>query len=295
MVKVFRELTVFGEPRSLETLISRLDDQLNEGWSRDREREQELLRLGPEQYFFFLSGANAERPAVALAMLLEGRCLKVANIFPQESGQISAAQYNSTLIDFHLRFLHAAALEAGLPIELSSDERTIEDAFHPEVLGRFKFFVFCAEGLWSRPSWSHPNDQGRLFAFLIEAHQRSNKIEIGLLGHWLVNDRHWPAEKVDGLLGEIEFGTDLLAYRDEDCSIRTDRQVLRSTSVLTADCNLIGRERTPLESRSPSGSARMLRSARQLVLTASNAIATVLGHTRRRRSGRQDPAPGLSA
>jgi hypothetical protein len=293
MLKVFRELTAFGEPRSLETLIARLDNQVSEGWSRDREREQELRRLGPEQFSIFLYGANAEHPAVVLAMLLDGRCLKVVNIFPQEAGQITVRQYNEILCDFYLRVLHPAASEAHLPVELSSGERTIEEAFHPEVLARLKTFVFCAEGLWSRPSWLHPFDQERLFAFLIEAQRHSNKIDIGLFRHWLENDRHWPPNKVDQLLGEIELGADLLAYRDENCWRLTDRQVLlASMSARPADPSLVAQNLTPLESRSPSGSARMLRSARRLVATVFRAIATAVGQTGRPRSGVQAPAPG---
>jgi hypothetical protein len=295
MVKVFRELTIFVEPQTLESLISRIESRLSDGWSRGREREQELRRLGPEQYFIFLCGANGEHPAVVLAMLLDGHRLRVVNIFPQEPGQITVRQYNSVLVDFHLRFLHQATLEAGMPVELSSDERSIEEAFPPEVLGRLKTFVLCAEGLWSRPSWLHPSDQKRLFAFLLEAQRHSNKIDVGLFRHWLENDRHWPSNRVNQLLDEIEFGADMLAYLDEDCSIRTDRKVLLATSALPADPRVVGRKRTPLESRSPSGSAQMLRSARQLVLMAFNAIATVVGHTRRHRSPRQAPAHRLSA
>lgn len=292
MVKVFRELTIFGEPQTLQLLISRIEGRLSDGWSRGREREQELRRIGPEQFFIFLCGANTEHPAVVLALLLEGRRIKVTNIFPQEPGQITVGQYNSALVDFYLRFLHQAALEACLSVELSSDERTIEETFHPEVMGRLKTFVFCAEGLWSRPSWLHPCDQERLFAFLIEAHRRSNKVDHDLLRHWLENDRHWPPNKVDHLLCEIEFGADLLSYGDENCWRRTDRQVLlTSTSARLADPSLVAQNLTPLESSSPSGSTQMLRSARQLILTAFNAIATVAGHMRRHRSARQAPAP----
>jgi hypothetical protein len=296
MVKVFRELTVFVEPQTLESLISRIESRLSDGWSRGREREQELRRLGSEQYFIFLCDANAEHPAVVLAMHLDGRRLKVVNIFPQEAGQITVRQYNEILCDFYLRCLHPAALEAGLLVELSSDELTIEETLHPEVLDRLKRFVFCAEGLWSRPSWLHRCDQERLFAFLFEAHRHSNEIDVGLLRHWLENDRRWPSNKVDQLLREIEFGADLLSYGDENCWRRTDRRVLLvSTPAQQADPNLVAQERMPLESRKPSRSVQMLRSARQLVLTAFSPIATVVGHTRRHRSPRQAPAHRLSA
>jgi hypothetical protein len=293
MVKVFRELTIFGEPRILELLISRIESRLSDGWTRGREREQELRRFGPEQYFLFLCGSNADHPAVVLAMLLDGRRLRVVNIFPQEPGQITVRQYNSVLVDFHLRFLHQATLEAGMPVELSSDERTIEEAFHPEVLGRLKTFVVCAEGLWSRPSWLHPFDQERLFSFLFEAHRRSNKIDFGLLRHWLENDRQWPSNKVNQLLGEIEFGADLLAYVGEDCLRRTDREVLlTSPSALPTVPSPVGREGTPLKSESPLRSARTWGAARQIIASVFRAIATAVGHTRRPRSGVQAPAPG---
>jgi hypothetical protein len=212
-------------------------------------------------------------------MLLEGRRLRVANIFPQDPGQINVRQYNSVLVDFHLKFLHQAALDAGTPVELSSDERTIEEAFHPEVLSRLKTFVVCAEGLWSRPSWLHRCDQERLFNFLLEAHQRFNKLDTGPLSHWLEKDRHWPSNKVDQLLCEIEFGSDLLAYGDENCLRREDRQVLlTSTPPLPTDPSPVGREGAPRESESPPRSARM-RGAVRLVLTALNAIATAVRNT----------------
>jgi hypothetical protein len=294
MVKVFRELTIFGEPRMLELLISRIESQLSDGWSRGREREQELRRLGQQQYFLFLCCSNADHPAVVLAMLLDGRRLRLVNVFPQESKRITVRQYNLALVNFYLRFLHPAAFEAGLPVELSSDERTIEETLRPEVLDRLKRFVFCAEGLWSRPSWVHRLDQERLFAFLFEAHRHSNEIDIGLLRHWLENDRRWTSNKVDQLLCEIEFGADLLSYGDANCWRRTDRQVLlTSRSARPADPDLVAQERTRLESRSPAGSARMLRSARRVVATIFRAIATAVGQTGRPRSAVQAPEPGV--
>jgi hypothetical protein len=293
MVKVFRKLTIFVDPQTLELLISRIESRLSDGWSRGRESEQELRSLSQQQYFLFLCCSNADHPAVVLAMLLDGRRLRVVNVFPQESGRISVRLYNLALVNFYLRFLHPAAFEAGLLVELTSDERGIEETFHPEVLDRLKRFVFCAEGLWSRPSWLHRCDQERLFAFLFEAHRDSNEIDSGLLRHWLENDRRWPSKKVDQLLGEIEFGADLLAYGDENRLFRTDRQVLlTSTSALPADPSLIGRERTPLESELPSRSARMRGAARQIIATVFRTIATAVGHTRRPRSGVQAPAPG---
>ena len=296
MVRIFRELTIFGEPGTLELLISLIESRLNDGWSRDREGEQRLRLGSKDQYFLFPCGSNAEHPAVVLAMLLEGGTLKVVNIFPQEIGEITKDQYNSVLVGFHLRFLHEAALELGTLVELSSDERTIEEAFHPEVLRRLETFVVTAEGLWSKPSWSHRCDQDRLFTFLLEANLHSNKIETGLLRHWLEHDRHWPANKVDQLLAEIEFGADLLAYGDENLFRRMSREVpLTSKSPAPTDEIPVDHENAPVESESPSRSARMRGAVRRLVLSLSNAIARTAGNAQAHRSGRQSPVSGLPA
>jgi hypothetical protein len=278
MAKTYRELTVFGEPEALESLISRLESQLNNGWSRDRQREKKLRRISADQVFFFSCCSNAERRAVVLGLLLDGRRLLVTNIASQEQGSITLSQYNSVLVEFYLGFLHPAAVEAGLLVDLSSDdceELTIEAALHQEVFRRLESFVFCAEGFWSKPSWSHPLDQGRLFAVLVEAHRHSNKIKIGLLRDWLVNDRHWPPNKVEELLCEIEFGAEFLDYIRESLYPLAAHHVLTSKSALG----------------SPSHWARMLGTARWLVTTAFKAIGPVVGHARQPKSTRQAPAP----
>jgi hypothetical protein len=282
MAKTYRELTVFGEPETLESLISRLESHLKGDWSRDRQREKELRCISADQAFFFLCCSNAERPAAVLGMLLYGRRLWVTNIASQEQGTITLSQYNAVLVEFYLRFLHPAAVEAGLTVQLSFDdceELTIEAALHQEVFRRLKSFVLCAEGFWSKPSWSHPLDQERLFAVLVEAHRHSNKIDIGLLREWLVNDRNWPPNKVEELLCEIEFGSEFLDYIRESLYPLAAHHVLTSKSAPGL----------------PSHWARMLGTARWLVTTAFKAIRPVVGHARQPRSPRQAPAHRLPA
>jgi len=170
-------------------------------------------------------------------------------------------------------------------------------ALHPEVLRRLKTFVACAEGLWSQPKWLHPLDQGRLFDFLVEANRHSNTIEVGFLRHWLAYERHWPQDKVDRLLCEIEFGSKLLRYCNESLPRRSDHDALLvSNSTLPANPSLVGREGEAVESKAPSGWTRTLAAGRRLVATAFRAIARpVLGHSRSPSSVCEVPGPGRLA
>lgn len=122
-MKRFRELTVIGPPEALESLVETIEAQLRDGWHRNREREDQIQRLFVSWVFWFECRSNAERPAVALMMSLDGRRLSVADIFPRDIGELTVRQYNSILVEFYLRFLQEAAFERNLLVELSSDER----------------------------------------------------------------------------------------------------------------------------------------------------------------------------
>lgn len=209
-VKIFRELTVFGEPDALESVISKTESGLTDGWFRDRESETKFQLLCRERAFCFLCRAKAERPEVALVMSLGGRRLTVTNIVP--NGQkLSVGQYNSILAEFYLKFLHPEALEAGLAIELSSDERTIEEAFGSTALELLRKFSRCAN-----KSMTHPADRNRWLDFLISLHDHSNRdYALDLLAKWLREDG-WSAEKASRLVSECEFALDLLRAVDRN-------------------------------------------------------------------------------
>jgi hypothetical protein len=135
-MKTFRELNAYAEPEVLESMVAKLTVTPFDGWLRDREGEERVRPLcGEGQVCFLFTGrAKAEGRDIALAMIQEGRRLFVANIFPTEQGEISIERYNSTLVEFFLKFLHPAALETGVAITVSSDER---ERRNPSIGGQF--------------------------------------------------------------------------------------------------------------------------------------------------------------
>ncbi len=210
IAKVFRDLTVYGDPKVLDALIPAIESRLADGWSRDHECEQRLPGDRSQRFFFFACRASAERPAVALAMCAEGSRLSVTNVVPKDVGSISCAQYNSVLVEFYLKFLHPAAAEAGLPIELSPDERSFEREYGREATRLLERFSVLAN-----KSITHPADQRRWMDFLIHLHHhRPNRdYGFGLLAKWLSDDG-WSGDKTSELISEAEFARDLLSAYD---------------------------------------------------------------------------------
>ena len=208
IAKVFRDLTVYGDPEVLHALIEGIEKRLADGWFRDREPEQRLTGGGRSRFFLFARRASAEQPAIALAMCAEGRRLSVTNIVP-DGDSLSRAQYNSILVEFYLKFLHPAAAEVGLPIELSPDERSLEGEYGWQGAKFLKRFSGCAN-----KSITHPADQRRWMDFLIHLHHRPNRdYDFGLLAKWLREDG-WPADKTHRLISECEFALHLLSVYD---------------------------------------------------------------------------------
>jgi len=212
--KVFRDLTVYGDPEVLDALIPGIESRLADGWYRDRESEQGLPSDGGQsQFFLFARRASDARPAVALAMCAEGRRLSVTNVMPDDDDRLSCAQYNAILLEFYLKFLHPAASEAGLTVELSSDERSFEREYGWQGVRVLKRFSVIAN-----KSSTHPADLRRWMDFLIYLHHRPNRdYDFGLLAKWLIEDG-WSAEKAHRLISECEFARDLFRAYDENMS-----------------------------------------------------------------------------
>jgi hypothetical protein len=211
IAKVFRDLTVYGDPEVLDALVPAIEKRLADGWSRDRESEQGLPGDGGQaRFFLFARCASAERPAVKLTMRAEGHRLSVINITPDDPGRLFCAQYNSILVEFYLKFLHPTAAEAGLPSELSPDERSFEREYGWQAVRLLKRFSVCAN-----KSCTHTADQQRWMEFLIHVHHHRPKRDhnFALLARWLSDDG-WSDEKTSGLISECEFGLDLLSAYD---------------------------------------------------------------------------------
>jgi hypothetical protein len=211
-MKRFRDLTVFVEPEALDPLISAIESRLADGWSRNAEHDEEMRGLSGGPAFCFVRNATADLPAVALVMGLDGNRLEANNIVPHGE-RLSIDEYNSILIEFFLKFLHEPASEAGLFVELSPDERTIENTLGSRAMELLRRFSNCAN-----KSSSHPADERRWIEFLIYLHlqpRAHRSYDDVLVGKWLSDDG-WREDKVERFTSELEFAGEMLRVLEKE-------------------------------------------------------------------------------
>ncbi|MGB8413806.1 MAG: hypothetical protein WCE23_13370 [Candidatus Binatus sp.] len=208
-MQMFRDLSVFCEPGSLDSLMSQIETSLTHGWSRDRMRESKLSRLYRKPVFCFLRTSDEEIPATVLVMTTQRFGASVCSIVP-DGRDLSCDQYNSILTEFYLRFLHPAASQNGLITELSSDELGIEEGLGAKAARLLKAFTDTAN-----KSAMQPGDRSRWFAFLISLHCRPRCSDYsGLLADWLLKEG-WSRDETSKLVCEWEFARDLLPAYDD--------------------------------------------------------------------------------
>lgn len=207
-MRVDRELTIFGEPDAIDGFIPLIESRLTDGWFRDRESEPRLHLSSRDRAYCFVCRAQADRPELAVVMNLEGCRLSVVNIVPN-GGSLSRDLCNLILAEFCLRFIYPVPPETQVTIDLSSDERSLEEVIGWRPTDLLRRFSGCAN-----KAATHPADERRFFDFIIAVYDRSGcRCDVDLLAKWLVEDG-WSAEKARKLIGECEDGLGLLRELD---------------------------------------------------------------------------------
>lgn len=171
--KVFRDLTVYGDPAVLDSVVRGIEAEPADGWYRDRERKARQRRPGGQSAFCFVRRSSSEFPAIALLMHVKGCSLSVTNIVA-DGRELSCDEYNAILAEFYLKFLNPAASEAGLAMELSPDEQSLEGVFGWQASELLRSFSRCAN-----KSRTHPADLRRWMEFLV--HLYSQPIELRVI------------------------------------------------------------------------------------------------------------------
>jgi hypothetical protein len=208
-MKMFRDLSVFCERDSLDSLMSQIETSLTHRWSRDRIWEAQYAPPYGEPIFCFARPSNGECPAVALMICATQHGAKVANIVPDD-GELSRDHYNSILTEFYLRFFQTAAAKNNFTTELSSDVLDIEIGLGAKAARLLKAFSDTAN-----KSAVHPAARGLWFAFLISLHDRPDRDRFpALFANWLFKGG-WSRDDVSKLVCEWEFARDLLSAYDE--------------------------------------------------------------------------------
>lgn len=211
-MKVFQNLELRGDRKSLANLIENIRSRLIDGWARDEEIEHRYSQdIGKETYCFSCTKMKDRESATLFIVHSEPSLLRVSNIIPRDKGELSIVQYNRILNDFYERFVRSAAEEIGVNGILSSDEMKLEDLISHEAAKKLRTFSSCAN---RSTGSSHPMDRERWYDFLVTVHREDNKLGYDILFRWLVEEEKWPEEIAHDLIIEYEFAGGLISFCD---------------------------------------------------------------------------------
>jgi hypothetical protein len=208
-MKAFRDLKLIGSASEQERLISLIEQQLSNGWTRDREIEAELKSRSGYDYVNFICSETLSRPAAVLSFIAdENGYLYVCNIVPKALEQLEKDCYNSILEEFVTQFVEPAAKGLDIQIITTPGERTIDNSMSPELSQLLKRFSAAAN---KSSGGTHPLDERRFFDFIVQAHNERALLDETELRGLLVDDG-WFSRYAEELSSKYLFGRDLLNH-----------------------------------------------------------------------------------
>ena len=210
----FKELSIRGEPKHLISLIKALSECDGSEWCRREDLEKKLSEVSPKGniwYCFSCEEAKNRRGAnLWLANRSESEAY-VCNIVPTSVGELGYIAYNQIISDFH-DFLLGYSASHSVVVELTGGMLDINEYLSPFCYSLLENFSGVAN---KATGSSHPLDQKRWFAFLVQAHQEKSKLTSHELYRWLSEEEAWSPDVASRLVYEYEKGRALLDYKEK--------------------------------------------------------------------------------
>lgn len=213
-MKVFQDLFIRGTPEALINIINEIEVHLDEGWTREHDREKSLSDKSAMKWYAFHCHKKENRPAAFLCITENDKNeLYVPNIVPEELTQLSYDQYNGILQEFTRRFVSPAAKATGVHFELSDSEKSIVEWLPPAAIEALRRFYGCAN---ISTGIAHPNDEKRWNEFIVIAHKIGVRIDGFTFKRVLIEDEGWQEEIADKLSSDFERSISLLNFYDQN-------------------------------------------------------------------------------
>jgi hypothetical protein len=197
-------------------VAKRIRESLTDGWRLDLEVEERTRQgVAADVHCFTCSnGLNGSRRRRAATVFLMGRenVLRVANIVPDETPNLSREEFNAILEEFWRNFAKPAASQFGATCELTEPEADLEQWMSPETAKKLRTFSDCAN---KRTGSSHPADKDLWYDFILAAHEEASDFSASTLMRWLVEEGEWSEDIADELAIEYERERGLLHFQKE--------------------------------------------------------------------------------
>jgi hypothetical protein len=213
MLEVFQDLILRGDPASRARFKAALLQQAQAPWRHAADREEELRRnsLSVDLAVFERTEGDG-LPAADLVLWERPVGYEVSNIVPKKNGSLSYGQYNALLQDFITRVATKAAETTDFTVETTKAQKTLEDLLNAKAATALRRFSAAAN---KSTGATHPLDQKRWYAFLIEAHQQNADLGASTLQRWLCEEDGWSEDMAYELAIDYEQARSLLRFYDD--------------------------------------------------------------------------------
>ena len=216
-MKVFQHLDFLAiNPAALDAFVDALPAALPAGWS-----EGEPLNRGTAAMMGkntravrFIRERSNGIPRTLLALVVRPGTATVGNIVPNDDDfhdDLGYDRYNAVLADF-AAFALPVADQYHVQHALTKPEADIGTWLSPQGVELLESFSNLAN---KSTGSGHPMDQGRWFAFLMQAHREGSSLDVTTLGRELVERLGWGENEAHTLMLEYEFARALLSAYDK--------------------------------------------------------------------------------
>ncbi|MDO6814007.1 hypothetical protein [Tenacibaculum soleae] len=214
-MKTFKELKIISEPEKLSTLVVKLQTVDLDRFLYNSEKTLDYAKMIGKKSDQVLTFESPEiRGAVAYVWLVaDENELKITNITPNKSGQLSIEQYNSILDEFN-DIIIKQNIDNQYQVIISSDSKTIIDYAGLKVSEKLQVWINSANKSTLN---THPLDFQRWASFLISAHKNQSELTSVQLEKYLIEEIGIPDDElVNKIAIDYEYGRDLLKEYDTD-------------------------------------------------------------------------------
>lgn len=210
-MKTYKDIFIDVGDKGIVDLIKNVTKIKDGLWSRSYENEENSKYLG-EPAFCFKRENDSSLPEAGLSIFLkEDNIWYIPNVVPTKSGQLSYDQYNTLLTEFYDNYLVPASAKTDVSVRITSDTITDEEVLGVEGARLLESFSLCAN---KSTGSSHPCDQKRWFAFLVEVCRSDTYVETDKLERILAK-QGWSESLCEKLAIQFEFARDFIEYMEK--------------------------------------------------------------------------------
>lgn len=212
-LEVFQDLNLRSSGPPIALIRSEILSAVKSPWRHEGSREEEMKRSATSAQDMIVLARDAfdEVDESCLVLWEDTGGYRVSNIVPRNIHELGISKYNAVLRDFVVRVAKPAAMGGAFTIVQTSDSQSIDDWIDAISVDRLRRFSNLAN---KSTGASHPLDQERWFAFLIQTHESGSQLDPGHLARWLRESEGWPDDTAHDLARDYEFARALLKQYD---------------------------------------------------------------------------------